>query len=66
MDYVDSSSYWTLTVAATCFSKPSYGYWAFEAAAVSVLFNIDDTPFRHHPLYPKDLADWARANHSKP
>lgn len=45
---------------------PYYGYWAFEAAAVSVLFNIDDTPFRHHPLYPKDLADWARANHSKP
>ncbi|WP_109584175.1 PoNe immunity protein domain-containing protein [Cupriavidus plantarum] len=45
---------------------PYYGYWAFEAAAVSVLFNIDDTPFRDHLLYPKDLADWARANHSKP
>jgi len=36
------------------------GYWAFEAAAVCVLYDIDDTSFRDHIVYPKDLADWAR------
>jgi hypothetical protein len=40
------------------------GYWAFEAAAVCVIHNIDDSSFRDHLVYPKDLADWARANHS--
>lgn len=43
---------------------PYYGYWAFEAAAICVLYDIDDASFRDHLLYPKDLADWARANHS--
>ncbi len=43
---------------------PYYGYWAFEAAAICVLYDIDDSSFRDHLLYPKDLADWARANHS--
>lgn len=38
------------------------GYWAFEAAAVCVLLGLDDTPFRDHMVYPKDLADWARAH----
>jgi hypothetical protein len=38
------------------------GYWAFEAAAVCVIHGIDDTSFRDHLIYPKDLADWARAN----
>jgi hypothetical protein len=38
------------------------GYWAFEAAAVCVIHNIDDSSFRDHVVYPKDLADWARAN----
>lgn len=36
------------------------GYWSFEAAAVSVIHGIDDTSFRDHLVYPKDLADWAR------
>ncbi len=36
------------------------GYWAFEAAAVCVIHNIDDSSFRDHLVYPKDLADWAR------
>jgi hypothetical protein len=36
------------------------GYWAFEAAAVCVIHNIDDSSFRDHIVYPKDLADWAR------
>lgn len=43
---------------------PYFGYWAFEASAISIIYDIDDTPFRDHLLYPKDLADWARANHS--
>jgi Domain of unknown function (DUF1911) len=38
------------------------GYWAFEAAAVCVIHNIDDSTFRDHIVYPKDLADWAREN----
>ena len=41
---------------------PYYGYWSFEAAAVCVIHGIDDAPFRDHLVYPKDLADWARAN----
>jgi len=41
------------------------GYWAFEAAAVCVLHDIDDSSFRDHLIYPKDLADWARAHHVK-
>lgn len=36
------------------------GYWAFEAAAICVLYAIDDSSFRDHLVYPKDLADWAR------
>lgn len=43
---------------------PYYGYWSFEAAAVCVIHGIDDSSFRDHILYPKDLADWARQNHS--
>ncbi len=43
---------------------PYYGYWSFEAAAVCVIHDIDDSSFRDHLLYPKDLADWARANRS--
>jgi hypothetical protein len=36
------------------------GYWAFEAAAICVLYSIDDSSFRDYLVYPKDLADWAR------
>ena len=43
---------------------PYYGYWSFEAAAICVIYGIDDTSFREHLVYPKDLADWARAHHS--
>jgi hypothetical protein len=45
--------------------QPYEGYWAFEAAAVCVLHGIDDSSFRDHLVYPKDLADWARAHHVK-
>jgi len=38
-----------------------FGYWAFEAAAISYLYSVDDAPFRDHLIYPKDLADFARS-----
>ncbi len=38
------------------------GYWAFDAAAVCVIHGIDDSSFRDHIVYPRDLADWARAH----
>ena len=38
------------------------GYWAFDAAAVCVIHGIDDASFRDRLVYPKDLADWARAH----
>ncbi|MFT4267600.1 MAG: DUF1911 domain-containing protein [Xenophilus sp.] len=41
---------------------PYYGYWSFEAAAVCIINDIDDSSFRDHIHYPKDLADWARAH----
>ncbi|HWT17437.1 MAG TPA: PoNe immunity protein domain-containing protein [Variovorax sp.] len=41
-----------------------FGYWAFEAALVTVLWNIDDSSYRDHLVYPKDLADWAREHRS--
>lgn len=37
-----------------------FGYWALEAALVTVLWEIDDTQYRDHAYYPKDLVDWAR------
>ncbi|MGF6350767.1 PoNe immunity protein domain-containing protein [Variovorax sp. W2I14] len=38
-----------------------FGYWAFEAATVAYLYDVDDAPFREHLVYPKDLADFARS-----
>lgn len=38
-----------------------FGYWCWEAAAVSVAFNIDDSCFRDLQYYPKDIADYSRA-----
>ncbi|WP_256979543.1 DUF1911 domain-containing protein [Burkholderia sp. AU16741] len=40
---------------------PHVGYWAVEAAAVAYLLQLDDSSFREHLLYPKDLADFARS-----
>ncbi|MBF8677665.1 DUF1911 domain-containing protein [Pseudomonas fulva] len=37
-----------------------YGYWAWEAAAVTWLLEIDDSSYRDMPFYPRDLADFAR------
>jgi len=36
------------------------GYWDFEAAAVAVMLNIDDSILEGSKTYPKDWADWAR------
>ncbi|MDN7866198.1 DUF1911 domain-containing protein [Burkholderia multivorans] len=36
------------------------GYWAIEAAAATFLLELDDTSYRDHMLYPKDLVDFAR------
>jgi len=37
------------------------GYWAFEAALVVILFDIDDASFRDNVYYPKDLVTHTRA-----
>lgn len=41
------------------------GYWSFEAAAVSVLLDIDDSTYRDYEFYPKDMADFGRAHNRK-
>lgn len=37
-----------------------YGYWSWEAAAVTWLLKIDDTLYSEHQFYPKDLVDFAK------
>jgi len=39
-----------------------FGYWCFEAALVTYLWDIDDSSYRDHKYYPKDLVDYAREN----
>jgi hypothetical protein len=36
-----------------------FGYWAFEAGAVAYLYGVDDRGI-NHPVYPKDLVEYAR------
>jgi hypothetical protein len=36
------------------------GYWSYEAAAVVMLWNIDDSAFREHPYYPDALVSYYR------
>ena len=43
-----------------------YGYWSWEAAAVTWLLGIDDTSYRDMPFYPRDLADFARSQPVSP
>ena len=40
------------------------GYWSFEAAAISVILDIDDVDFRKKPFYPADLAEFGRQQKS--
>lgn len=42
-----------------------FGYWSWEAAAVTWLLNIDDTIYREHQFYPKDLVDFSKAQSEK-
>jgi hypothetical protein len=37
-----------------------FGYWSFEAALITYLWDIDDSSYRDHEFYPKDLIDFAR------
>jgi hypothetical protein len=37
-----------------------HGYWSWEAAAITVLLDIDDTSYRDAQFYPRDLVDFAR------
>ncbi|MDF3837936.1 DUF1911 domain-containing protein [Cupriavidus basilensis] len=38
-----------------------YGYWSWEAAAVTWLLDIDDSSYRDMAFYPRDLVDFARS-----
>lgn len=37
-----------------------YGYWSWEAAAVTWLLDIDDSSYRDMSFYPRDLVDFGR------
>jgi hypothetical protein len=34
------------------------GYWIFELGALAADIGWDDTAYRDHEMYPKDLVDW--------
>jgi Domain of unknown function (DUF1911) len=38
-----------------------YGYWAFEAGAVALLYELDDTEI-DNMVYPRNLVAWAKQN----
>ena len=40
------------------------GYWAWEAAAITWLFEIDDSSYRDKLFYPAELVDYARAQYT--
>jgi hypothetical protein len=37
-----------------------FGYWAWEAAGVTVAFGLDDSAYRDLPYYPKDAVAFTR------
>lgn len=43
-----------------------FGYWAFEAGLVTLLWNIDDSSYSDMRFYPKDLVDFAREQATAP
>ncbi len=43
-----------------------FGYWSMEAGAVAYLLELDDSSFREHIVYPKDLVDYARELDKRP
>jgi len=42
-----------------------YGYWAWEAAAIAVVLEIDDTGLNGTQFYPDDLVAYARKIYSE-
>ena len=38
-----------------------YGYWSFEAAAITCIMDLDDSSYRDNQYYPKDLVDFYRS-----
>jgi hypothetical protein len=40
------------------------GYWSWEAAAITWLFEIDDSSYRRKPHYPAELVNYARAQYT--
>jgi hypothetical protein len=36
------------------------GYWSFEAAAITIVLDIDDSSYRDMQFYPRDLVDYGR------
>ena len=42
-----------------------FGYWIFELGALVASIGWDDTAFRNHEFYPKDLVDWKFAQRLK-
>ena len=45
---------------------PYFGYWAMCAAAITYLYEIDDSSYRDEIVYPKDLVDYARSKPRQP
>ena len=37
------------------------GYWSFESGAITYLLDIDDSSYRDHEFYPRDMVDYARS-----
>ncbi|WP_456282646.1 DUF1911 domain-containing protein [Cupriavidus sp. JZ107] len=43
-----------------------YGYWSWEAAATTVVLDIDDSSYRDMAFYPGDWVDYARSESAGP
>ena len=50
-------------------AKPNFyyhfGYWIFELGALAADIGWDDSAYRDHEMYPKDLVDWKFAQRPK-
>ncbi|MBE0464326.1 MAG: PoNe immunity protein domain-containing protein [Halomonadaceae bacterium] len=53
--YANTVRKWGISIIREKEWKNHPGDWCFEAALVVKLFNIDDSTFRDHPLYPAAL-----------
>jgi hypothetical protein len=50
-----------MQVDRNCVSDTLFVDFAFEAALAVCAYDLDDTSFRDHPYYPRDLVDYYRA-----